>query len=258
MALAEEWTEAVGLPDRIKKAEGSIKQRMIDRLEAGEYRLGISLCYQVVCEIVCDRERSETGTPEQLMEHYIKRLFAAGAGITYVDSAMVFPCMGSSIVCVDYASLNEGQPLLLAVADTAKFQSRRYGILRDLADGRAAACVLAALNGDAQDSLSFLREGLFSGGRLKYALERGDYTDILAVFDALACRLLLDSRVMDQAEPDVEEWQSYLSDRRAFDRFCRELLLQRGKVVKVNGKPNVRMYALMDYVQHIHGLFDTI
>lgn len=258
MALAEEWAEVSDVPDSIKKAEGLIRQKITDRLEAGEYRLGLSPCYRSVCEIVCGNEGRWARTPKQLMEHYIKRLFAVGAGITYVDSAMVFPCMGSSIVCVDYASLDEGEPLILAVADTSKFQSRRYGILRDLAEGRAADCVLSALNGDAQESLSFLRAGLFSGGRLKHTMKREDYTDALAVFDALACQLLLDSRVMDKAEPETEEWRIYLSDRRAFDRFCREFLLQRGKVIKVNGSPNVRMYALMDYVQHIHGLFDVI
>ncbi len=252
MKKIKEWKELSDIPIIDKEKEASIRKKLIDSLEEGDYSLGLSTGFQYICDILCEDSIDGFESPVNIIRNYLKELLIGGINIVFLESAMVFPCTGSSILCIDYNSLNSDIPFIITTADMMGLQSETYSLLRSCACSQEAkSCVEAVLDGKIRQGICFLRKSIFSGSQLRHICEQGIYLDFLAVFDALTSRFLLDSNITELPEPDVELLKTYISDKKEFYELCRDLLLQRGKIVKVNGQINTKMYALLDYVQHV-------
>ncbi len=252
MIQIKEWAELSGIPDIDKEKEAAIRKKLIVSLAEGDYSVGLSIGFQYLCDILCDDSVDGFETPARLIKDYLREILVGGVKIAFFESAMVFPCTGSSILCMDYNSLNSDTPFIIAITDMTGLQSKEYSLLRICASSREAKlCAEAVLAGKVEQGIYFLRKIIFSGNQLRHICERSIYLDFLAVLDALTSKLLLDSIITEQTEPDIKNYQSYITNHKNFHELCRDLLLQRGKVVKINGQKNIRMYALLDYVQYI-------
>ncbi len=249
MFQVKEWAELSGIPDI--EEEPAIRKKLIDSLSEGEYSIGLSTSFQCLSDILCDSNIDGFETPAFLIKDYLKNLLLDGIKIACFESAMVFPCTGCSILCIDYNSLNFDTPFIIGVADMISLQSETYSLLRSNVKSQVAkSCIEAVLTGKIEQGISTLRRLIFSGSQLKHICDQNTYLDFLSVFDAITCRLLLDSNITEQAEPDVSKLKTYMANKKDFQALCTDILLQRGKIIKINGQINTKMYALLDYIQY--------
>ncbi len=216
-----------------QEKELSIKDTILNKLEEENYKLGISYGFQIICEILDNDLFNRMETIDKIIAGYIRKICLEEVKIGYIDNTMVFPCASGSILCIEDSSVEK--PLIIAVADTIELQSKEYSLLRNMASTQEAIkCIQAVLDGEVEQGFWFLRKTIFSSNRIKHILGQEEYQNFLAVWDAITCSLFLEKNIPED-----------------FLILCREILSQREYIVKVNGEPNRKMYALLDYIQYI-------
>ena len=216
-----------------QEKELSVKNIILNKLEEKNYKLGISYGFQMICEILGNDLLNGMETTDKVIADYIRKICLEEVKIGYIDNTMVLPCTSGSILCIEDSFVEE--PLIIAVADTIELQSKEYSLLRNMASTQETIkCIQAVLDGEVEQGFCFLRKTIFSSNRIKHILRQEGYQDFFAVWDAITCSLFLEKNIPED-----------------FLILCEEILSQREYIVKVNGEPNRKMYALLDYIQYI-------
>lgn len=211
----------------------SIEKNILDKLEEKNYKLGVSYGFQLICELLGNGVLNEIETTDKIITDYIKKLYLEKVRIGYIDHTIVFPCTSGSILCIEDSA--EEEPLIIAVADTIELPSKEYSLLRNITNTQEAIkCIQLVLKGEVEQGIEFLRKIIFSGNRMRYVLKQEDYQNFLVIWDAVTSCIFLKGNLPE-----------------TFLILCQDILSQRKYIVNINGKPNSKMYALIDYIQYI-------